>query len=185
MKTRSCPRQIQIPLMVLLLSSPNIQALANAPFLNVSNRWYIPLIKLHDMKTWTNRKHIYVNDKIFIKILSGHKNIITHLSQFIVVFVFAKPNAIILWVKLLPEVRDRLRLILVGVITFKVVEVERTFRHRSERILFFRLSCQSLFRCISFVFYRWSLFRGNLGLLLRFLGFFWLLLGFFLLLFFF
>lgn len=61
-KTRSCPRQTQMPLIVLLLSSPNIQALANAPFLIESNRWYIPLIKLQDMKTYVNKKH--VNDNI-------------------------------------------------------------------------------------------------------------------------
>jgi len=74
-KTRSCPRQTQMPLIVLSLSSPNIQALANAPFLNESSRWYIPLIRLQDMKTCVNKNthtyiyiydiHIYINKKIF------------------------------------------------------------------------------------------------------------------------
>lgn len=59
-KTRSCPRQTQMPLIVLSLSSPNIQALANAPFLNESNRWYIPLIKLQDMKTYSNTQKVHM-----------------------------------------------------------------------------------------------------------------------------
>jgi len=55
-KASSCLLQIQMSLFVLSLSSPNIQALANTPFLNESNRWYIPLIKLQDMKTYINPK---------------------------------------------------------------------------------------------------------------------------------
>jgi len=79
-KTSSCPLQIQIPLIVLSLSSPNIQALANAPFLNESNRWYIPLIKLQDMKTYINPKtHMLMTNTILFNFSNiSQTNILSH-----------------------------------------------------------------------------------------------------------
>lgn len=51
--------------MLLLLSEPKRQQLANAAFLIFSRRWYIPVIKLQDINTWNNNE--YVNFKFKLK----------------------------------------------------------------------------------------------------------------------
>ena len=81
-------------------------------------------------------------------------------GELIVVLVVATPNGIVLLIKFLPEIRNGLVFIVVGIESFEVIHVKVAFGQSSHRIFFFWL------------FQTWHLFfdlRSSLFLLFLFL----------------
>lgn len=62
-KAKSCPLMIQMPVMVLLLSTPDTMTLAKAFFLSFSRRWNIPVDSISMVNTGHHSQHKHTEDK--------------------------------------------------------------------------------------------------------------------------
>lgn len=85
-----------------------------------------------NIKLWNQINFIRVKDecanKSYWVLWSLTCNQITtheYFGQFIIVFIFAEPNWVVLRIEVLPEVRDRLFNVFVGVFSFEVIHHKR------------------------------------------------------------